>query len=48
MLGAPEVIQTLIDTGRSFIFDTGLAPGSVAAALAAVDILHNQPELPDT
>jgi 8-amino-7-oxononanoate synthase len=46
VLGAPEVIQTLIDTGRSFIFDTGLAPGSVAAALAAVDILHNQPELP--
>ncbi|MEV8635938.1 8-amino-7-oxononanoate synthase [Streptosporangium sp. NPDC051023] len=46
VLGAPEVIETLIDTGRSFIFDTGLAPGSVAAALAAVDILHNQPELP--
>ncbi|MEU7002121.1 8-amino-7-oxononanoate synthase [Nonomuraea sp. NPDC046570] len=46
VLGAPEVIDTLIDTGRSFIFDTGLAPASVAAALAAVDILHNQPELP--
>ncbi|MGV9777557.1 8-amino-7-oxononanoate synthase [Streptosporangium sp. NPDC003464] len=46
VLGAPEVIETLIDTGRSFIFDTGLAPGSVAAALAAVDILQNQPELP--
>lgn len=40
------MIQTLVDTGRSFIFDTGLAPGSVAAALAAVDILHHQPELP--
>lgn len=46
VLGAREVIETLIDTGRSFIFDTGLAPGSVAAALAAVDILHSQPELP--
>ncbi|GAA2902950.1 8-amino-7-oxononanoate synthase [Streptosporangium fragile] len=46
VLAAPEVIQTLVDTGRSFIFDTGLAPGSAAAALAAVDILHNQPELP--
>ncbi|WP_084959333.1 8-amino-7-oxononanoate synthase [Thermoactinospora rubra] len=46
VLGAPEVIETLIDTGRSFIFDTGLAPGPVAAALAAVDILRNQPELP--
>lgn len=43
---APEVIETLMDTGRSFISDTGLAPGSVAAALAAVDILQNQPELP--
>ncbi|MFD0887886.1 8-amino-7-oxononanoate synthase, partial [Streptosporangium algeriense] len=46
VLGAPEVIETLINTGRSFIFDTALAPGSVAAALTAVDILHNQPELP--
>ncbi|WP_068926831.1 8-amino-7-oxononanoate synthase [Planobispora rosea] len=46
VLGAPEVTETLIDTGRSFIFDTGLAPGSVAAALAAVDILRTQPELP--
>ncbi|MER5650856.1 8-amino-7-oxononanoate synthase [Streptosporangium sp. NPDC002524] len=46
VLGAPEVIQALVDTGRSFIFDTGLAPGSVAAALAAVDILHQLPELP--
>jgi 8-amino-7-oxononanoate synthase len=46
VLGAPEVVETLVDTGRSFIFDTGLAPGSVAAALAAVDILHHQPELP--
>lgn len=46
VLGAREVIETLMDTGRSFIFDTGLAPGCVAAALAAVDILHNQPELP--
>ncbi|MGE5288064.1 MAG: aminotransferase class I/II-fold pyridoxal phosphate-dependent enzyme [Micromonosporaceae bacterium] len=26
VLGAPEVVQTLIDTGRSHIFDTGLAP----------------------
>lgn len=46
VLGAPEVIQTLVDTGRAFIFDTGLAPGSVAAALAAVDILGDRPDLP--
>lgn len=46
VLGEPEVIETLVDTGRSFIFDTGLAPASVAAASAAVDILLHQPELP--
>ncbi|MBB6351755.1 aminotransferase class I/II-fold pyridoxal phosphate-dependent enzyme [Nonomuraea muscovyensis] len=46
VLGEPEVIDTLIDTGRSFIFDTGLAPASVAAASAAADILQHQPELP--
>ncbi|MEU4835351.1 8-amino-7-oxononanoate synthase [Streptosporangium sp. NPDC023615] len=46
VLGAPEVIQALVDTGRPFIFDTGLAPGSVAAALAAVDILRDRPDLP--
>jgi 8-amino-7-oxononanoate synthase len=28
VLAAPEVIETLIDTGRAFIFDTGLAPPS--------------------
>ncbi|HEY9523413.1 MAG TPA: aminotransferase class I/II-fold pyridoxal phosphate-dependent enzyme, partial [Thermopolyspora sp.] len=32
VLAAREVIETLIDTGRSFIFDTGLAPSSAAAA----------------
>jgi len=45
VLGAPEVIQTLIDTGRSFIFDTGLAPASVGAALAALEVLVASPEL---
>ncbi|GIH72146.1 8-amino-7-oxononanoate synthase [Sphaerimonospora thailandensis] len=44
VLGAPEVIDTLIDTGRSFIFDTGLAPAGVGAALAALGILDGVPE----
>ena len=35
VLGAPEVIATLVDTGRGFIFDTGLAPPCAGAALAA-------------
>ncbi|WP_030456447.1 8-amino-7-oxononanoate synthase [Herbidospora cretacea] len=46
VLGAPEVIDTLVDTGRSFIFDTGLAPASAAAALTALHILEEQPDLP--
>ncbi|SEF83105.1 8-amino-7-oxononanoate synthase [Thermomonospora echinospora] len=46
VLGAPEVIETLVDTGRSFIFDTGLAPAAVGAALAALDVLAAEPELP--
>lgn len=45
VLGVPEVIQTLIDTGRSFIFDTGLAPGCVGAALAAIGVLAASPDL---
>ncbi|SHN32517.1 8-amino-7-oxononanoate synthase [Cryptosporangium aurantiacum] len=45
VLGAPEVIQELIDRGRPFIFDTGLAPASTAAALTALRILASTPEL---
>jgi 8-amino-7-oxononanoate synthase len=45
ILGAPEVIETVIDTGRGFIFDTGLAPPSVGAALAALGVLAAEPEL---
>jgi len=43
--GATEVIGTLIDVGRAFIFDTGLAPPSVAAALAALGIVRADPGL---
>ncbi|MFC4536099.1 8-amino-7-oxononanoate synthase [Sphaerisporangium dianthi] len=46
VLGAPEVVETLVDTGRPFIFDTGLAPSSAAAALAALDIVNAHPDLP--
>ncbi|MEU9022635.1 8-amino-7-oxononanoate synthase [Actinomadura sp. NPDC048394] len=46
VLGAPEVIQALVDTGRSFIFDTGLNPPAAGAALAALDVLEADPGLP--
>ena len=45
VLGAAEVIGTLIDVGRSFIFDTGLAPPSAAAAIAALRIVRDNPGL---
>src|SRR5690606_3559575 len=46
--GPPEVVREIVDTGRAFIFDTGLAPPSEAAAHTALTILHNHPELPET
>jgi 8-amino-7-oxononanoate synthase len=46
VLAAPEVTQTLIDTGRGFIFDTGLAPPAAGAVLAALRLLRDDPGLP--
>jgi 8-amino-7-oxononanoate synthase len=45
VLGAPEVIATLVDTGRGFIFDTGLAPPCAGAALAALEVVAAEPDL---
>jgi 8-amino-7-oxononanoate synthase len=45
VLGAAEVIATLVSTGRSFIFDTGLAPPAAGAALAALRLLTARPGL---
>jgi len=45
VLGASEVIGTLVDTGRGFIFDTGLAPPCAGAALAALDVIAGEPGL---
>lgn len=46
VLGPRRVIKHLVDSARSFIFDTGLAPASTAAALTALNILRDEPDLP--
>jgi 8-amino-7-oxononanoate synthase len=46
MLGPAAVTAHLVDTARTFIFDTGLAPASVGAALAALRVLRAEPERP--
>ncbi|MBU3750749.1 MAG: 8-amino-7-oxononanoate synthase, partial [Mycobacterium sp.] len=43
VLGADEVREHLINTARPFIFDTGLAPAAVGAALAALQTLAAEP-----
>ena len=47
VLGPRRVIEHLADSARSFIFDTGLAPSSAAAGLAALRLLTAQPRLAD-
>jgi 8-amino-7-oxononanoate synthase len=47
VLAQPEVIELLVNTARSFIFDTGLAPASVAAARAALGVLRAEPQRAD-
>jgi 8-amino-7-oxononanoate synthase len=46
VLGPSRVIRHLVDTARTFIFDTGLAPSSTAAALAAIRVLREEPDRP--
>jgi 8-amino-7-oxononanoate synthase len=45
VLGDPVVIEHLVNTARAFIFDTGLAPASAAAAGAALAVLRHEPQL---
>lgn len=40
------VVEHLINSARSFIFDTGLAPAAVGSALAATRKVLSHPELP--
>lgn len=43
-IGSPEVVDHLINTARSFIFDSALAPAAAGGALAALDVLRTEPE----
>ena len=46
VVGPAAVIAHLVDTARSFIFDTGLAPACIGAALAALRVLKAEPDRP--
>lgn len=46
VLGPAPVRAHLIDAARPFIFDTGLAPAAVGAALAALRVLRAEPWRP--
>ncbi|MFG2294292.1 8-amino-7-oxononanoate synthase [Streptomyces sp. NPDC048603] len=44
VLGPERVIRHLVNTARTFIFDTGLAPAAAGAALASLRLLAREPE----
>jgi len=45
VLGSPVLREHLVNTARTMIFDTGLAPASAAAAAEACRIIANEPQL---
>ncbi|WP_198145457.1 8-amino-7-oxononanoate synthase [Frankia sp. EAN1pec] len=47
VLGPAALRDHLIDTARTFIFDTGLAPACAGSALAALRLLTRHPDLPE-
>lgn len=47
VLGSEAVRDHLIDAARTFIFDTGLAPAAVGAALGALRVLADEPWRPE-
>ncbi|MGW1071624.1 8-amino-7-oxononanoate synthase [Streptomyces sp. NPDC002537] len=44
VLGPARVIRHLVSNARTFIFDTGLAPAAVGAALASLEVLRREPQ----
>ncbi|GLF95668.1 8-amino-7-oxononanoate synthase [Streptomyces yaizuensis] len=45
VLGPAKVVDHLVNTARTFIFDTGLAPAAAGAALASLRLLRRTPDL---
>jgi 8-amino-7-oxononanoate synthase len=46
VLGHPAVRDQIVNAGRAFIFDTGLAPAAAGAALGALEVLAEEPDRP--
>lgn len=44
VLGPARVVEHLVNAARTFMFDTGLAPASAGAALAALSVLRDEPK----
>ena len=44
VLGSAELRDHLINSARSFIFETGLAPAAAGAVLAALEIVETEPD----
>jgi 8-amino-7-oxononanoate synthase len=45
VLATRKIVDHLVNTARTFIFDTGLAPACVGAAAAALRVLRDAPDL---
>jgi len=44
VVGSPAVVEQIINTARTFIFDTGLAPGAAGGALGALRVIEAEPQ----
>ncbi|WP_024755741.1 8-amino-7-oxononanoate synthase [Streptomyces exfoliatus] len=47
VLGPARVVEHLVNTARTFIFDTGLAPAAAGGALASLRLIAAEPALAD-